>query len=117
MARERGLRVALEPRDDLFELPDLALLLEHARDGRLARATRDDALRVDHLSVERDDRLRRSRLPPQLERPLEVLDDDHVTEEIGRDAIVLAIVADEVEEGPARALALRPNCRIRREER
>ena len=42
-----------------LELADLALLLEHAGQRRLARAAGDDALRIDHLALEGDDGLGR----------------------------------------------------------
>ena len=56
---KRALQIGVESLHHLFQLADLALLLEHAGQRRLARAARDHALRIDDLAFERDDGLGR----------------------------------------------------------
>src|SRR5581483_10396489 len=46
---QRRLVVCVEPRDDLLQLTDLALLLQHAH-RRLARAAADHAVRIDDFA-------------------------------------------------------------------
>ena len=48
------------------------------------------------------------RLAPQRQRALQILDDQHVAEQVGRDLVVLPVVADQLEHRPAHAVALRP---------
>ena len=48
------------------------------------------------------------RLAPQRQRALQILDDQHVAEQVRRDLVVLPVVADQLEHRPAHAVALRP---------
>ena len=70
---QRRLDVGVEPLHHRLELADLALLLEHAGQRRLARAAGDDAVRIDHLALERDDGLAscasRARAPARARDP------------------------------------------------
>ena len=43
----------------------------------------------------------------------QILDHQHVAEQVGRDLVVLSVVADELEHRPAHAVALRPGGRDR----
>jgi hypothetical protein len=105
--RQRGLVVGVEPRDHLLELADLALLLQHTH-RRLARAAADHAMRIDDLAIERDDGLVGAGLAPQRDRLVQVLDHQHVAEQVVGHRVVLPVVADQVQHRPANAVAGRP---------
>ncbi len=52
-------------------------------------------------------------LAPQRQRALQVLDDQHVAEQVRGDLVVLPVVADQLQHRPAHAVALRPGGRDR----
>jgi hypothetical protein len=103
-ARGRLGEVALEPDADLVELPDLALLGQHAGPLRVHRAARHHAALVDDVAVERDHRLLDSPLV-QLDRPFERVDDDRVGEQALGQAVVARVEVDQVGHGAHHALA------------
>ena len=63
--------------------------------------------------------LRVSRVPPQLESLGQVLDHHDISEQVGRDFVVMTVETDELEHGASYAIAtgqsgLRPERRLRR---
>jgi hypothetical protein len=77
ICRDSAPEIGVQPRHHLFQLADLALLFQHAgqRDSREPPVTTPSD-RSPRL--ERDDRLGRSRLAPQRQRALQILDDQDV---------------------------------------
>ena len=97
--------VVLELADDLLEVADLALLREHARALRIARATGDDAVLVDDVAVERDEPIGRRRAACSASARSQVVDDDRAAEQALADRLVAVGEADEVGHPAEHALA------------
>ena len=97
LVREREL--GLERADDVLELLHLAPPLQRAVPLALERPAGDDAVRVEHLAVERDQRALPALLLPDLERGGEVADDERVAEQEADDLLVGRVEADHVEAG------------------
>ena len=108
LARQRALDVGVQTLHHLLELADLALLLQHAGHRRFARAAGHDAVRIDDLAVQGHDGLVGARLPPQRQRALQIVDHQHVAQQVRGDLVVLPVVADQLQHRTTHAVTLRP---------
>ena len=64
-------------------------------------------MRINHFPVERNQRLVGLGSTPQIQRCTQVLDYDHVAEEVGRHSVVAPIVADQFQHGAADTITQR----------
>src|SRR5262249_47180703 len=90
--------IALDASDDLLQLAQLALLLEHPR-AAVARAAGDHAVRIHHLAFTGDEGAAGAALP-QRQRVREIIDHHHVAEQVRGDAMVARVITDQVDERP-----------------